>query len=728
MKISHLSFIILLGVVACRAPVQCPTITPWQRGTDIAMKSVTLDPDIARIFNNRSTRKPPSVIRWSRDGNTIALLETSMESNDTQRLWLVDVARRRKRPLFLGDGVKPLDFTWMDATTLVVQSEQKIIKATIEGKISDIMPNEATISHIRPSPDGQWLAYTKKNNLFVFSLAQKQSTQLTHVGDDDAVCAGCVSWLYKEEFRTHHGFQWSADSRRIWFRRVNQQLVAKTAVALSDAGKTEWIPYSHAGSNNPHVTIDVVTLGPDTPTTVTLPIVGNDDVYLPEAMWRPGKPTIMVTRMDRLQTGFELLECTTSEEPQCETVFTQSDPRWVNYPGLPIFTPEGNHYVMRLELDNFAHIHLFDGTSHQHRALTKGAFPVETIRSVGNDSVVFTALKTDPLNTGVYRVSLADGIIMPVVESPGTHAPNYAPPKSTHASLFVNTFSRADLSPAVYLCDAQGTPLMRIDDEGTGDYHAPDDIVNEFAVIENDSDGVFYIQITRPNVTGDGKYPALVYVYGGPGFQAVSNRYNTTFTAWRNLMARRGFVIFTIDNRGSSGRGREFETAIHRNLTEVPLADQLMGVQWLKKQSYVDEKRLGIMGWSFGGTLTLSALLHTENLFRLGIAIAPVTDWRRYDTVYTERYMQRPLDNPENYNATDLTRQTAQLTERLLLVHGTGDRNVLWENSAAFINESVANGRSVQLQVYPGSGHSIDSNMERAHLFSEITRFIQKYL
>ncbi|MBN2717289.1 MAG: alpha/beta fold hydrolase [Deltaproteobacteria bacterium] len=712
---------------SCHPAQECPTIGPWRTAVETQTQKVVLDPDVMRIFSSRSTQKPPSRLAWSPDGKTIAMLEKSLESPDTTRLWLADVEKRRKRPLFLGEDTTVQDFGWLTADTLAVQTRDKIIRASLDGQVTETIPDSSDISRLTPSPDGQWLAYVRDNNLYAFSLRIQTEIPLS-VNDAANVCSGCVSWLYEEEFRTQKGFEWSKDSTRLWFRQVDTGEMESATIATEQSDAMETVPYAHPGKNNPRVSIGVVSLNGDATKTVVLPPAGDNDWYLPDVMWHPNGATVLMTRMDRLQTHFELLQCSIGSEPPCESVYTQMDPRWINYPGLPVFTPDGTQYVMRLELDDFAQAYMFDATTHVYRPLTHGEFQVRQIATVDNAAVYFTAGTTDPLNVGIHRVAVADGVITPVNDSPGTHAPLFAPSRSEYPLMFVDTFSSVDVAPVVNLCDKSGTTVFRLDAFGEADYRPPVDVINEFGTLEN-ADGVtLHVHITRPKVTGDLKYPAMVYVYGGPGYQAVANRYNTTFTAWRDMMAKRGFVIFTLDNRGSTGRGRSFETPIHRNLNAVALADQLDGVRWLKKQSYVDANRIGIIGWSFGGTLTLTALLSTENVFRLGVAIAPVTDWHRYDTAYTERYMQRPEDNAENYAATDLTRMTTGLTEKLLLVHGTSDRNVLPAHSFEFVRQCALNGRKIDTLFYPGEDHSIENRKMRAHLFSAITKFIESNL
>lgn len=713
--------IVVMALISCGKQVpQCPTVAPFQ--SLLHSKANRLDPDVVRIFSNHSTQKPLNNMKWSPDGNTVAFLESQTGEAEGTRLWVVDVEKLRKRPLFLGDDLSITDFMWADADTLLFQSGNKIFTATLDGETTDMLNSETAVDGLSISPDKKYLAYTQKSNLFLYSVASGKESQLTH-NDEAFVCSGCVSWLYDEEFETEKGIGWSPDSKKIWFRQVDQRHVPKRTVDLSEPGATETIAYSKAGESNPIVSLGVVSVEDKDFPIKWANVSGDDTAYLPDAMWHPGNSKLLVTRLDRLQTRFELLQC--DESLICETVFTHTDPRWINYPGLPVFSQDGSAYALQLGLEEFPQVVLFDGDTHGHKALTHGPINVTKINGVTTNAVIFTANQKDPVSNGIYEVAVSDGVITPVNITPGHHLGQYSP----DLKMFIDTYSNVNASPSVHICDMNGKPVMRIDGSENEDYRPPDEVINEFTSFESERGDVLYVHITRPKITDKNKrYPVMVYVYGGPRYQAVMNRYNTTFTAWRNLMAKRGFILFTLDNRGAAGRGREFEMAVHRNLTAAALEDQLSGIQWLKKQSYVAKDRIGIMGWSFGGTMTLNALLRTEDIFKLGVALAPVTDWRRYDSAYTERYMQRPEDNTENYDATDLTRLPAALTERLLMVHGTGDRNVLPEHTQAMWSQFVLAGKQVEMLLYPGENHSIQNQKKRAHLFSEITRFIEQYL
>lgn len=714
--------IVIPMCISCHSVPPCPTVAPYLPVKHKSVTALRLDPDIARIFSNDATQKPIGNFKWSPNSQTIAFVQPHSDTSTDTRLWVAEIGQQRLRPLFVGKSSSINDFLWLEASTLILQLKDSVIKLNIEGKRTELFQTAEPISNLSASTDGMYLAYTQLNNLFVFHLPSGTHTQLTY-NEDSKVCSGCVSWLYEEEFGTAKGLQWSPKGHQLWFRNVDERQVSTRTIALSSSGEYDTISYSKAGQLNPLVKIGIVDMDAATPNVqwTSLP-PGPEESYLPDVMWHPVENRLFLTRMDRLQTQFELLQC---NQRNCEVVFYQNDPRWINYPGLPLFSNDGTQYALRLELTNFSHVHLFDSRTHAHMALTSGDYVVEQIHAITDSQVYFTANIETPLGNGIYKVAIKDGLVTPINSKAGHHLSHFSPDRT----MYLDTFSTVDTSPKVQLFNDRGKALFPVTVGNESDYRLLPSVMNELTSFENSSGDTLYVHITRPKVVApQKKYPALIYVYGGPRYQAVLNRYNTTFTAWRNLMADRGFIIFTVDNRGSSGRGREFEMSAHRNLIATALADQIEGVKWLSSKPYVDSKRIGIMGWSFGGTMTLAALLQTKNVFQLGIAIAPVTNWKNYDSAYTERYMQRPADNASNYKQTDLTQLADNLLAKLLLIHGTGDRNVLLEHSQSLFDKLVQAGKPVSTLFYPGANHSIDNKKTRAYMFTKITRFIEDNL
>jgi dipeptidyl-peptidase-4 len=329
-----------------------------------------------------------------------------------------------------------------------------------------------------------------------------------------------------------------------------------------------------------------------------------------------------------------------------------------------------------------------------------------------------------PTAYGIYTVSLDTGETERVSTETGTHRVIFSP----DAAHYFDTHSALDRPLRTEVYEASGRRLSTLDAQDLAEYKRPA-VTSDIFPIKTDKGETLWAMLTRPQVLEQGKrYPVLVYVYGGPDAQVVQDSFSTWNQPWRELMAGRGILVFSVDGRGSGGRGHEFECAVHRRLGEAELEDQLQGVSYLNAQPYVDPRRIGVFGWSYGGYMALNALLRTDGVFKAGVSVAPVTDWHEYDTAYTERYMQRPADNPEGYTETSLLGAASGLTEKLLLVHGLADDNVHFTNSALMVNALVDAGKRFEVMFYPGKSHGINGPKTRADLYDRITRFLQENL
>jgi len=494
-------------------------------------------------------------------------------------------------------------------------------------------------------------------------------------------------------------------------------------VEAEEPGPVRALRYPLAGADNPIVDIGVMdaTAGA---APVWMNLSSEADVYLPGAAFMPGDTHLAVARLDRLQTTLEILRCDT-RNGTCAVVDEEIDPRWVDWAGLPLFRDDGS--AVRVSRRNgFFHLYLSGGDDQPLRQLTDGNWNAEKVLTAdpATGQILFIGDREGPLSSAVFVLSPTSGEIRRLSADGFVHDAVASP----DGKLFAVTTSTLTSSPVTTLMDAGGRQIASVDVRGGDIYTSPDDVRNELVTIEVNGNAL-HAHITRPAVlSSTRRYPVLVYVYGGPGVQAVTESFHTTFGPWRDLLARRGIVVFTVDNRGSAGRGREFEAAVHRNLTRVPLDDQLAALREFLKNSWVDRRRVGIVGWSFGGTMALSAALEAEQTFRFAVAVAPVTNWSLYDSAYTERYMQRPQDNPEGYTATDLSSRVKKLTVPTLVIHGLADDNVLPLHTQKLMRAFIDARKTPEILFYPGAGHRIDDPEVLTHLFSRMTAFIERNL
>jgi dipeptidyl-peptidase-4 len=718
-----------LAVAAgCGGKQPCPTTPPRPRAQAESI-GVDVDPELARLYG-----EPPAVGRlpgspaWSPDGAGVAYLRRSTAANREPggELWLHEVAARRQRPLVADRELDVTAFAWAGPDAIVFGAGGDLHVAALDGKHRALTATAEAEGDFAVSENGRRAAFVRGHDLFTVEVATGRETRITAAGTRER-SFGEVTWVYGEEFDTRQGFGLSADGGRVWFYATDESATPRRTLTENAAGAVREQAYPRAGEANPAVRVGAVDLDAADPAPVWLDTGSGPDVYLPQVAWRKDG-RLSVTRLDRLQTQVEILACDPARGT-CAALVEERDPRWVNLIGPPVFFGKQGEFLWISEREGFAHIHRFDAEGRLKARLTQGEWAVTGIAAVDEDrgQVYFTGNAGNALSQGVFRIGLDGKGLHRVCPEGGVHAPTFSPDRKR----FVDVHSALGRIPRADLLRLEGKQTAReatLAENDLGPYAAEDVTDDVFEIAGADGTALF-AQLTRPvHMEPDRRYPVVVYVYGGPRAQVVRDHFRPTFQPWRDLLARRGVLVFSVDGRGSAGRGREFEAVIHRRLGEIELADQLAGVAWLKARPDVDPGRIGIFGWSYGGTLVLAALLRTEGVFACGAAVAPVVDWREYDTAYAERYLQRPADNPEGYDQTALLPLAGKLAVPLLLAHGLADDNVHFANTARMIDALVESGKLFDLVVYPGKDHGIAGPKHRPHVFSAVTRFFERYL
>jgi len=463
----------------------------------------------------------------------------------------------------------------------------------------------------------------------------------------------------------------------------------------------------------------------------------NTDVYLARVNWLPDGRRIAIQRLNRAQDKLELLFADAGTGAS-HTILSETDKYWVNLSDDLYFFSDGKRFLWSSERTGFRHYYIYDLAGKQLEQVTSGDWGINGTGAFGpgtashpqvdeaHDCVFFISNKDDVVETQVYRVSLRDKSVTRITREAGTHQPTFA----ADSSAFVDVFSTVMTPPRQDVIRIDGKSIAAIDENKVSElaeYHfSPVEFLN---VAANDGTKLYAMMMKPANFDPARKYPVLVYVYGGPQAQTVRNLWGDVEGLWLALMAQKGFVIFALDNRGSYNRGHAFETPVYHHLGKVELEDQVTGVNYLKSLPYVDGSRIGIWGWSYGGFMTLDAMFNAADVFKTGVAVAPVSDWRLYDTIYTERYMGRPQDNEEGYKQASPGYDSAKLKGQLMLAHGTGDDNVHFANTTEVLNQMIDNNRyPAALMIFPGRGHPIGDAAARIQLFERITEFFLKNL
>ncbi|AQG80231.1 S9 family peptidase [Spirosoma montaniterrae] len=583
------------------------------------------------------------------------------------------------------------------------------------------------------SPDGKRVAFVRDNNLFVVDLATGKETQLTTDGKPNAVINGAADWVYEEEFSMSRAFEWSSDSRRIAWIRFDERRVPEYNMQV-------WGPlypsdyrykYPKAGEANSVVSVWMVDVVSGR--KILAQTGAETDIYLPRIQWTKNPNLLSVRRMNRLQNQLDLLHVNATTGA-ATTVLTEQSSTYVDLELTDDLTylPDGKSFLWTSERSGFKHLYRYDLSGKLMQAITSGNFEVGTIAGVDekNAQVYFTSTEVSALERHLYRIGIDGQNKQRLTNQPGTYTATFSP----DFSYYLLYHSSATSPMRVTLRDTKTTDDRRV-------LEANDALKTRLATYQISQKQFFQTKaadgtplngwMIRPadfDSSATKKYPVLMFVYGGPGSQTVKNDWDSRDFFWYQTLAQKGYVIVSVDGRGTGGRGHAFRAATYAQLGKLETEDQLFVARSLKTLPWVDANRVGIWGWSYGGYMTALCMTLGADVFKAGISVAPVTNWRFYDTIYTERYLKRPQDNPGGYDNNSPVTHAAKLRGPFLLVHGTGDDNVHFQNSVEFVNALVAAGRPFQSFYYPNRNHGIYGGNTRLHLYTMMTEFLEKNL
>jgi dipeptidyl-peptidase-4 len=578
------------------------------------------------------------------------------------------------------------------------------------------------------SPDGKSISFIRDHGLTVIRLRDTGTpTSVVAAAPNPATLNGGVDWVYEEELETRSNYFWSPDSNRLAYLQMNETNVPEYPIE-------DWIPthakvdlqrYPQPGDPNPDVRVGVVNAGGGKTVWVKLPIQAGQD-YIPRFGWADAK-TLWIETLTRDHKHRDLYFAEASSG-QAHAVLQLSDDKFID-DGYDVSVGSG-WIVLNNWTDGHNHLYLYSydqaspgtATAKMERQLTKGDFEVGEVYNVDfhGKLVDYASNEGNPLEQQLWQVGF-DGERKQLSAGAGFHTGNFAPTGNAFAD---RQSTRLD-APILRLCEAVGKCNVFWQTRALEAYHlrAPE----QLEVKAHDGTTLYATLLLPEGVTNPASVPLIVNPYGGPGPQTVANRWSDSLL-FDELLAQHGFAVLRADNRGSEGRGRAFAQAAYHNFGPVQLEDQLTVVDAaLDKYPQLDKKRMGWWGWSWGGTFTLYALTHSDR-FRAGVAVAPVTDWRNYDSIYTERYMSEPADFAAGYKDFSVVNSAANLKGRLLLVHGTGDDNVHMENSVQFVQKLIEAGIPYDLQIYPRKTHSIAGPDVRMHLYNRILAQFEMYL
>jgi dipeptidyl-peptidase-4 len=682
-------------------------------------------------------------LAWTPDGKELSYFETKGSGKEAKtELWAIDTASGERRLLVAADKLEsilpvdtsrptqatglgrraPSQYQWApDGAGILFQGLTALAWLDVKPQTGrTLVAGKATLADPKISPDGRYVSFIRDHNLWLVSVADGKERAITHAGMEQ-VRKGELDWVYPEELDIKTACWWSPDSSAIAYLEMDERKVSQYPMVdfSSPSGEAEMERYPPAGGANPIVRVFVASMNGGEPRTMD--IGAETDIYIPRVNWLTDSKHLAIQRLNRTQTTLDLLIADTATG-KTRGALSENDPNWINVSDDLYFLKDGKRFLWSSERSGYRHFYLYELEGKQLAQLTKGDWEVSSLDGVDESKglLYFTATEKSPMERHLYRVAFDGAGFARLTKDDGTHAAVLAP----NAAAFYDTYSNTATPPRQDLYRADGSRIATINENKIAelaDYHLSP---MEFVTVKS-RDGVqLNASIIKPlDFNPQNKYPVLVYTYGGPHAQVVRNMWGGANFLWHQLMAQKGYIIFSVDNRGSEGRGHAFETPLHFRMGAQELSDQRDGVQYLKSLPYVEAKRIGIWGWSYGGHMTLHAMFEAEDDFKVGFAGGPVTDWRYYDTIYTERYLGLPQKNEKGYQDSSPVKYAGQLKGKLLIAHGTGDDNVHYANTLAVINDLIEAGKYVEVMAFPGRGHGVSDPPARRVLWQRVTQF-----
>jgi len=599
-----------------------------------------------------------------------------------------------------------------------------------DGNKSIPISSDEKIMYPKFNPQADKVAYVLNNNLFLMDLSTQKHQQITNDGEYNNIINGAADWVYEEEFSMSRAFWWNEAGDQIAFLRYDESAVKEFTMSWYDADegypKHESFKYPKAGEDNAFVTVHCYDLKSNT--SKKLNLKGDANTYYPRIKWTKKSDELVVFKMNRHQNDLKLIKINT-RSGQDEVMLHEQNKYFVELHDNLTFLEDAKHFIWSSERDGFNHLYLHDMNGKLKKQLTKGKWDVTRFYGVDEKKkqVYFQAAMESPINREVYCSDFSGKKARPMAAAAGSNGANFSPT----FDYYIHSYSKAG-EPGVYVIRDRKNEILRFLEDNSklkktlSDFELGNMEFKEIPV----GDGVklnAYV-ITPPDFDRNKEYPVLMYCYGGPGSQTVHNRWGGLNYMWFQMLAQRGYIVVSVDNRGTGARGEEFRKMTYQQLGKYEELDQTAAAKWLGEQPFVDADRIGIWGWSYGGYLSSLCLLKGNDVFKAAIAVAPVTNWKWYDTIYTERYMRTPQENEEGYENNSPVNFADRLKGNYLLIHGMADDNVHFQNAVEMASALIKANKQFDTYYYPNRNHGIYGGSTRLHLYTKMTNFILEKL
>lgn len=580
------------------------------------------------------------------------------------------------------------------------------------------------------NPAGTKVAFVRENNIYIKDLETGNENQITTDGVKNKIINGTCDWVYEEEFGFTKAFFWSPDGNKIAYYRFNESNVKEYTLTYYSNLYPRLYTYKYpkAGEDNSIIEIYVYDLKTEKSTKMN---TGDDtDTYIPRIKWTKDPNVLSIQHLNRLQNHLEILLANASTG-KSRVMYVDDNPYYIDITDDLIFLPDNKHFLITSEKDGYNHIYYCTMDGKKQKRLTKGNWDVTKVYGFDteNGMVYYQSAELSPLNRDIYKVNLK-GKRKKISTRVGTNNATF----SNNFEYYINTFSDANTPPYVTMNRNNGEELRVLEDNQTfkdmmATYNLSKKTFSSFtdSVVTLHDGKQTYLntwQILPPDFDSTKKYPVLLYQYSGPGSQSVLNTWGWSNYFWFQMLAENGIIVTCVDNRGTGARGQEFKKITYQQLGKYENIDHIAYARYLGSLSYVDKNKIGVFGWSYGGFMSSLDITKGAEVFSTAIAVAPVISWRYYDNIYTERYMRKPQDNPEGYDDNSPINFVKKLKGNFLLVHGSTDDNVHFQNSMDMITALVNANKQFELFVYPNKNHGIYGGNTRYHLYKKMTEFL----
>ncbi|MDG1900665.1 MAG: S9 family peptidase [Bacteroidales bacterium] len=584
------------------------------------------------------------------------------------------------------------------------------------------------------SPDGTKVAFVRDNDIYIVDLNTGNEKQITTDGKRNHIINGTCDWVYEEEFSFTKAFFWSPDGSRIAFYKFDESDVKEYTIEYYGNLYPKWETYKYpkAGEDNSVVGIYVYAL--DNGYISNIPLGENTDIYIPRIKWTKNPEILSIQRLNRFQNHLEIL-IADSRNGDSYIMYSEKNEFYIDITDNLTFLENKQQFLITSEQDGYNHIYLYNMDGSMEKQLTSGKWDVTSIYGWNPKSkiVYYQSAESSPLDRDIYKVNLK-GIRTKISKKDGTNDADF----SNNFKFYINNFSTIGVPPIYTVNNSKGKVLRVLEDnkklkERLAKYEISKPefftfTTPEITLPDGEQVELNGVKIMPYNFNPDKEYPVLVTIYGGPGSQTATNSWGSFNYMWYQMLAENGIMVVTVDNRGTGARGEVFKKMTYLELGKYETLDYIETAKYLGNLTYVDKNKIAIFGWSYGGFMASNALFQGAEYYSTAIAVAPVTNWRYYDNIYTERFMRKPQDNPDGYDNNSPINHVDKLKGNYLLIHGDADDNVHPQNSMDLFSALVNADKQFDFMLYPNKNHSIYGGNTRYHLYTKMTNFLYDHL